>query len=144
MYRVLVPLDNSVATAREQVEYVRSLPCPGSDVEVVIGLLWRSDAVVEALTSDPYAIPPEIEGADSVQSVHEALDVFDAAGMRTELRTLPTPPADGILEIAASEDIDVIVMGGRKHTPAMKAILGSVAQETILNTEIPVVVTGGE
>lgn len=144
MYRVLVPLDNSIAPARTQVEYVTSLPCPGRDVAVVLGLLWRSEAVVDALLSSGEAVPAEIQGADAVKTVQDAMAAFDDAGIQAELRRLGTPPAKGILEIADAEQFDAIVMGGRKHTPALKAILGSVAQQVILNAEVPVVVTGEE
>lgn len=47
--------------------------------------------------------------------------------------------ADAILQIAADTDPSYIVVGTRKQTPLGKAMLGSVAQAVLLNSEAPVV-----
>lgn len=51
-------------------------------------------------------------------------------------------PADSILNYIDEEDIDLVVIGARKRSPAGKLLFGSVTQSIILHTEIPVVVTG--
>jgi len=49
--------------------------------------------------------------------------------------------ADDIIEDAEARDIDQIVLGGRKRSPAGKILFGSVTQEVLLNTDRPVTVT---
>ncbi|MFB6095547.1 MAG: universal stress protein [Halodesulfurarchaeum sp.] len=56
------------------------------------------------------------------------------------MATIAAPSA--IIELAEAANFDLIVMGGRKRSPAKQAILGSVAQATILNASVPVAVTG--
>lgn len=48
-------------------------------------------------------------------------------------------PGDEILSLADELDARYLVIGGRKRTPAGKAIFGSVTQRVILDSERPVV-----
>lgn len=135
MYRVLLPLDDTMERARRQANYVASLPC--SDEEVVAVL-------AHALTSEERNVPEAMQRVDRVETVRRATEILEEAGVEFETKELSSPPAEGILDIAEDEAIDEIVMGGRKRSPAEKAILGSVTQTVILNADIPVTVTGGE
>lgn len=100
--------------------------------------------VAHAMTSEERTVPEAMQRVDRIETVRRAIDILDEAGVSHEIRELSSPPAEGILELAEEEDIDEIVMGGRKRSPAEKAILGSVTQSVILNADIPVTVTGGE
>lgn len=48
-------------------------------------------------------------------------------------------PAQEILAYADRADADYVVLGGRKRSPVGKALLGSVAQEVVLEADRPVV-----
>lgn len=135
MYRVLIPLDDSMERARRQAKYVSNLPGAAEEVEAILA---------HALTSEERSVPESMQRVDRVETVRRAIDALDEAGVSYDTRELSSPPAEGILEIADSEEINEIVMGGRKRSPAEKAILGSVTQSVILNADIPVTVTGGE
>ena len=64
-------------------------------------------------------------------------------GFETSVRETGNPPAEGIVTLAEDVDADQIVTGGRKRSPAGKAIFGSVTQSVLLDTDRPVTVTGG-
>lgn len=53
-------------------------------------------------------------------------------------------PADAILATADSINPRYVVIGGRKRTPAGKAIFGSVTQSVILNSDYPTVTVVAE
>jgi nucleotide-binding universal stress UspA family protein len=46
--------------------------------------------------------------------------------------------ADAILREAARADVDMILVGGRRRSPTGKALFGSVAQEVMMNADVPV------
>ncbi|UWG46726.1 Nucleotide-binding protein, UspA family [Halanaeroarchaeum sp. HSR-CO] len=133
MYTVLLPLDSDEARARRQAEYVRKLPCSAEEVHAIL---------VHTMTGEERSTPAEMQRADRIGTVRTAKRLLEDAGIETEARDISHPPSEGILEIAAAEDVDEIVMGGRKRSPAEKAILGSITQSVILNADVPVTVTG--
>ncbi|MFT4881146.1 MAG: nucleotide-binding universal stress UspA family protein, partial [Salinirussus sp.] len=77
-----------------------------------------------------------------VRAVREVRDYLQDAGISTTIREADVPPADGILDLADTIDTDLIVMGGRKRSPAGKVLFGSVTQSVLLNTNRAVAVTG--
>lgn len=134
MYKVLLPLDDDLDRANQQASYAINLPCSADEVEVILS---------HTLTSEERDAPEAMKRVDRVETVRRAQERLEEAGVTVDTRELSSPPDDGILSMADDEDIDEIVMGGRKRSPAEKAILGSITQKVILNAEIPVAVTGG-
>lgn len=135
MYTVLVPLDDTMGRARRQARYVTSLPCADEEVLAVLG---------HALTDEEKGVPEAMRRVSRVETVRRTIDILEEEGVSYETRELSSPPAEGIFEVAKDEEVDEIVMGGRKRSPAEKAILGSVTQNVVLNSDVPVVVTGSE
>jgi len=62
---------------------------------------------------------------------------LDSQGVDYELRTAVGPHADSVIEQAA--DADLLVIGGKKRSPAGKAIFGSSTQDVLLESPCPVV-----
>lgn len=135
MYRMLLPTDDSVDRAKRQARYVAGLPCAADSIEVVLA---------HSMTGEERDAPDAMKRVDRVETVRRAQETLEDADVETDTRELSSPPAEGILSLAEEEEIDEIVMGGRKRSPAEKAILGSVTQKVILNADIPVTVTGGD
>lgn len=131
MYRILVPVDYSVERATKQAEYVTDLPCADSEVEAVLG---------HTLEPEDREAPDSMQQVERVETVKEATDILEEAGVATDALELSSPPRDGILTAARELGADEIVMSGKKRSPAQKAILGSVTQSVILNSSIPVTV----
>lgn len=47
-------------------------------------------------------------------------------------------PHEQILKVAKDEDVDMIIMGSNKHSGAYRFLIGSVADQVVKNTDIPV------
>ena len=60
------------------------------------------------------------------------------AGIETQYVVEFGPPADRIVEFAAENEIDLIVMGTHGRTGIKRAILGSVAEQVVRKAECPV------
>jgi len=76
--------------------------------------------------------------------VREARDRLESADVDVQLLEASGNPADEILAYAEEYDVDQICVGGRKRSPAGKALFGSVTQDVILGTGLPVLVCGSE
>ena len=134
MYRILLPLDDTMERARKQVRYVQSQPCADSELDVY---------VAHALSPGERQVPRAMQRVDRIETVRYAIDTLEEAGISIEPREISSPPHEGILAFCEEEHVDEIVMGGRKRSPVTKAILGSVTESVVLETDIPVTITGG-
>jgi nucleotide-binding universal stress UspA family protein len=85
---------------------------------------------------------PSGASATQLASVRAAADVLDEAGVEYEIAETSGDPAEAIIDEADAIDADLVVVGGRKRSPAGKALFGSVTQTVILNAGRPVMVTG--
>lgn len=136
MYRVLVPVDGDVDRALAQARYVTDLPAASEDVEAIL---------LYVFTGEGDEIPADLQQfktADRVESVRRARERLEDEDVDVLVRDDSGDTTEDILDEAEEYDVDAIVLGGRKRSPAGKAIFGSVTQSVILNTERPVVVTG--
>jgi nucleotide-binding universal stress UspA family protein len=125
MYRVLVAVDQNEARARGCAQAVVELP--GTDETQV--------TIVHSFTDNP-----EGASASQVESVRIARDHLEAAGIDVEIDEISGDPEEVLPRVAAEIDADLLVLAGRKRSPAGKALFGSVTQSLILNSDRPILV----
>ncbi len=132
MYRVLIPIDDNESRALAQANYVTSLPSADEEIEATLLFVFTDDSSGD--------VPRSVT---RVRSVRRAREHLEDHGVDVTIHEDSMEAVDNILRHAEEEDVDSIVLGGRKRSPAGKALFGSVTQRVILNTDKPVVVTGG-
>lgn len=133
MYHVLVPMDADEDRSMTQARYVADLP--GEDTRATLLFIFGAgDDVPEEWE--------KFKSADRIGSIRRASEYLEEHGVDVEVVDESGDTAEFILKEAEDRTVDAIVLGGRKRSPAGKAIFGSVTQSVILNTDIPVVVTG--
>jgi len=131
MYRILLPVDQSEDRALAQARYVTNLPDAGESVEVTLLYVFTEE-------------DDSARDVTRIGSVKRARERLEDQGVAVHVREDSVEAVDAILAHAEESDIDALVLGGRKRSPTGKALFGSVTQSVILNTDRPVVVTGGE
>jgi len=135
MYRILVPVDADTDRAQRQAEFVADLPIPEADVEVII---------THALPPEDISAEDDVHAIGNVETVQLARDYLEERDYTVELAEGRLPPADAILDMVRERDADQVVMGSRKRSPTGKVIFGSVSQQVLLESPVPVTIVGAE
>jgi len=130
MYEVLLPIDRDEGRTRAQVESVLELPDAAESVHV--RLLHVFDDREEA----------EETSVRQTTNGREAYDQLTEAGIATTTVSAHGKPAEEILRVADQEDVEMIVLGGRKRSPLGSLLFGSVSQTVSLRSDRPVTITG--
>ncbi|WP_096390899.1 universal stress protein [Halopenitus persicus] len=128
MYHVLLAVDEDESRSSRIAEAVADLPSASTDVFV---------SIFHCFVDNPAGA-----SATQVGSVRTVQDLLEEAGIDNQVLEASGDPADAILEAADEEQVDAIYLGGRKRSPAGKALFGSVTQSVILSAEHPVTVAG--
>lgn len=130
MYNVLIGVDDSEERALSCAQAVANLPGEPSE---------KSVTIVHSFQDNPSGA-----SATQVHSVREVAEFFDERGIDYEIAESSGDPSEQILGGAEEADADLIILAGRKRSPAGKVLFGSVTQSVILGARRPVMVTGVE
>jgi nucleotide-binding universal stress UspA family protein len=130
MYQVLIPVNDSESRAVHQAKYVSRLPRASESVEATV------------LHVSPPDGSDEIPTFGDVDAAVEAAATLEDAGVSVSRQVEAGGVSKEILLVADAEAADEIVIGGRKRSGVMKALLGSRAQDILLSGDRPVTVTG--
>jgi len=128
MYHVIIGVDDDEDRAMSCARAVADLPGPADEKQVT---------VLHSFTENPSGA-----SATQIHSVRTVSDFFEEHGIEYDVTESSGDPADEILDVAEELDADLIVLAGRKRSPAGKALFGSVTQAVILHADRPVMVAG--
>lgn len=128
-YEIIVGVDSDEKRGRAVAEEIIDMPLDWANVRVTL-----LHAFAER--------PDKDVSAQRVVSVRRAGQILEDIGIEIDYVDTDAKPAKAIIDTAADRDGDLIVVAGRKRTPAGKALFGSVTQAVILDTDIPVLVCG--
>lgn len=135
-YRILMPVDLNEARSLTQARAIAELPAAPDDLSVTILFVFEPDT----------DIPDEwdqLEAVDRLRSIRRVSEYFDDEGIDATVREDSGDAVEDILSVADEIDANLIVMGGRKQSPAGKVLFGSITQSVLLQADRPVTVTGG-
>jgi len=130
MVTILMALDDDLAQMHTQVDALEDLVSAADEMDVFLLHVFDDN--------------PGGASVKQVEAVREAKSRLESLGVSVELLESSGDPAAQILSHAAEHDVDQISVGGRKRSPAGKALFGSVTQQVILGTDLPVLVCGSQ
>lgn len=133
------------STSNALIETAHELAAAFGDELEVLHVIPREEAEehFRTLRSIPefrdMSLSVEEERAEEVarRLVDDALPEYDNDAVRSVGRI--GDPAESILSVADAHDARYVVVGGKKRSPAGKALFGSVTQSVLLNAEVPTV-----
>lgn len=129
MYEVLLAIDDSTDRASALARAVADLPADADDVHVTLFHVYTGDN-------------PEGASVAQLAAARRAAEILEDAGVEAALDESSGDPADEILAAADRRDADLVVVAGRRRSPAGKAIFGSTSQAVLLRSERPVLFVG--
>lgn len=131
MSKILFAIDDDKERVGRQIQTIISdLPMRREDISVT---------VLHVFTDNP-------AGASiaQFQTARFAEDELKAADIDVELVGRSGDPPAEIIGCADETGADLICLAGRKRSPTGKALFGSVTQDVILTTELPVLIAGDD
>lgn len=133
------PMDT--VRAEELAETVLEIAEP-LDASVVIGHAFTEDEYEEFREDLGFEERVENVDPDEVAKrrppVGDLEEIFAAADVEYEVRGALGDVSSKVVDMAIDVDADRLVLGGRRRSPAEKAVLGSVSQDIILQAPCPV------
>jgi nucleotide-binding universal stress UspA family protein len=127
--------------ARRLAEETVDIAGPTGATVVLLHVFTREEydetlATLDFDTSASDVSPDEV--ATRHRTVRSLETAMDDAGIDFEVRGNVGEHGAGIVEAAEDVAADLVVVGGRRRSPAGKAVFGSTAQEVMLEAPCPV------
>ena len=137
--KILLPVDGSELSL-EAARFAIRMLLAGLRGEVVLANVQEPASLYELLVAhDPGVINRVAEEAGK-HALLAAQELLNAAGVEYECEVAKGDPAHTIVDIAERFACDLIVMGARGSSALRSAMLGSVSNEVLHASAIPVLI----
>ena len=136
-------MDRVERLAEEAVEVAKP-----TGARVVVAHVFTQDEYDDTLEKLDFQRERSDVTPDEVASRHapvrDMVEVLEAEDVPYDIRGDVGNRAEAVIRIARATGADLIYVGGRKRSPAGKAVFGSVAQEIMLDAPCPVTFVRGD
>ncbi len=143
--KILLPVDFSPVSERA-IDYARKLREAGAEKVILVHIV--DEGTVEAMVEGclfKHKNIRECEEETEKRAMDRAREKLEKLaekleGLDTEIIVRIGKPAKEISKIAEDEKVSLIVMGAHGHSPLREAFVGSVSEEVIHYSRVPVLV----
>ncbi|RLM53551.1 universal stress protein [Halobellus sp. Atlit-31R] len=118
-----------------------------SDATVLLAHVFSPEeyeSTLEQLNIDDGTDVPAENVARQHATIKTISEMLDDAGLTYDIKGAIGSHGEEVVRLATEADSDLIVVGGRKRSPAGKAVFGSTAQEVMLSAPCPVTFVRGD
>ena len=137
--KILVPVDGS-EPALDAVRHALSLRREGLQASFVLATVQEPVYTYEMMLGPDAEVLERVTGAVGARALEGAERLFKSAQCSFEREIGSGEPAKTLLEIAQRYRCALIVMGARGRGMLRSALLGSVCQEVLLASPLPVTI----
>jgi nucleotide-binding universal stress UspA family protein len=124
----------------EAVRFAIRMLLAGLHGEVVLANVQEPASLYELLVAHDPEVIDQVSAQAGMHALLPAQALLDAAGIEYECEVAKGDPAHTIVDIAERFACDLIVMGARGASALRSAMLGSVSNEVLHASSIPVVI----
>ena len=138
--KILLPTDGSKLSDKSEEHALLIAKATGAEI---IALSVVENTFFRGLPADDTIMQvQQLLKNESRKNLDKVNELKEKAGydINISLRVAEGHPADGILEIAKEEDVDLIVMGSSGKTGLDRFIIGSVAEKVVKGAKCAVLV----
>ena len=137
--KLLIPVDGSELSL-EAVRFAVRVLLAGLRGEVVLANVQEPASLYELIIAHDPEVIDQVSAEAGIHALQEARALLDAAEVDYECEVAKGDPAHTIIEISERFACDLIVMGARGNSALRSAMLGSVSNEVLHASPVPVLI----
>lgn len=137
--KILLPVDGSELSL-EAVRFAIRMVLAGLRADAVLANVQEPASLYELLVAHDPEVIDRVSGEAGLHALQSARELLDAAGVEYECEVAKGDPAHTIIDIAERFACDLIVMGARGQSALRSAMLGSVSNEVLHASAVPVMI----
>ena len=137
--KILLPVDGSELSL-EAVRFAIRMVLAGLRADAVLANVQEPANLYELLMAHDPEVIRRVSAEAGMHALQSARELLDAAGITYECEVAMGDPAHTIVDISERFACDLIVMGARGNSALRSAMLGSVSNEVLHASAVPVVI----
>nr|WP_315493691.1 universal stress protein [uncultured Rhodoferax sp.] len=137
--KVLLPVDGS-ELSMEAVRLALRMRQDGLALTAVLANVQEPASLYEMLVAHDPDVIDQVSAEAGLHALQPARELLDAAGVDYECEVAKGDPAHTLIDISERFGCDMVVMGARGASALRSAMLGSVSNEVLHASLVPVVI----
>ncbi len=137
--KILLPVDGSELSL-EAVRFAIRMVLAGLRADAVLANVQEPATLYELLVAHDPEVINRVADEAGQHTLESAKELLNAAGVEYECEVAKGDPAHTIIDIAERFACDLIVMGARGKSALRSAMMGSVSNEVLHASPVPVVI----
>jgi len=137
--KILLPFDGSPMALRA-VHSTIQLAADGLDVGVVLVNVQESASLYELVVAHDPAVIDQVSLAAGNNILLPAQALLESAGISYETEVATGDPANTLIDILENYGCNLVVMGASGNSALRRALLGSVSNEVLHASPVPVMI----
>jgi nucleotide-binding universal stress UspA family protein len=137
--KILLPVDGSELSL-DAVRFTIRMLLAGLHGDVVLANVQEPASLYELIVAHDAEVLEQVTAEAGLHTLKSAQELLDAAEITYECEVSQGDPAHTIIDISERFACDLIVMGARGQSALRRAMLGSVSNEVLHASAVPVVI----